>query len=49
MQYRETDLNFVQRLLEEEGIYYFFRHEDDKHTMVMADSAAAHGTVEGYE
>ena len=49
VQYRETDLNFVQRLLEEEGIYYFFKHEDDKHTLVMADSAGAHATVSGYE
>jgi type VI secretion system secreted protein VgrG len=49
VQYRETDLNFVQRLLEEEGIYYFFKHEDDKHTLMMADSAGAHATVSGYE
>jgi type VI secretion system secreted protein VgrG len=49
VQYRETDLNFIQRLLEDEGIYYFFKHEADKHTMVLADSPAAHGEVEGYE
>lgn len=49
VQYRETDLNFVQRLLEEEGIYYFFQHEDDKHTMVLADSTAAHAPAPGYE
>jgi len=49
VQYRETDFNFVQRLLEEEGIYYFFKHEKDKHTMVLADSAGAHATVPGYE
>jgi type VI secretion system secreted protein VgrG len=49
VQYRETDLNFVQRLLEEEGIYYFFKHEKDKHTLIMADSASAHGPVSGYE
>jgi len=49
VQYRESDLNFVQRLLEEEGIYHFFKHEDDKHTLVMADSASAHATVSGYE
>jgi type VI secretion system secreted protein VgrG len=49
VQYRETDLNFVQRLLEEEGIYYFFKHENDKHTLVMADSATAHHEVQGYE
>jgi type VI secretion system secreted protein VgrG len=39
VQYRETDFNFVSRLLEEEGIYYFFEHEDLKHTLVMADNS----------
>jgi len=38
VQYRETDFNFVSRLLEEEGIYYFFEHDDLKHTLVMADN-----------
>jgi type VI secretion system secreted protein VgrG len=38
VQYRETDYNFVSRLLEEEGIFYFFQHEKDRHTMVLADS-----------
>lgn len=37
VQYRETDFNFISRLLEQEGIYYFFRHENGKHTLVMAD------------
>jgi type VI secretion system secreted protein VgrG len=41
VQYRETDLNFVSRLLEEEGIFYFFEHTVDKHTMVMADSTTS--------
>jgi type VI secretion system secreted protein VgrG len=49
VQYRESDLNFVQRLLEEDGIYYFFKHEQDKHTLVMADSTSAHAKVSGYE
>jgi type VI secretion system secreted protein VgrG len=49
VQYRESDLDFVQRLLEEEGIYYFFRHEAGKHTMVLADSITAHETADGYE
>jgi type VI secretion system secreted protein VgrG len=49
VQYRETDLNFVQRMLEDEGIYYFFKHDAQKHTMVLADSAAAHAKVTGYE
>jgi type VI secretion system secreted protein VgrG len=49
VQYREPDLNFVQRLLEDEGIYHFFKHEKDKHTLVMADSGSAHAKVSGYE
>jgi type VI secretion system secreted protein VgrG len=39
----------VQRLLEEEGIYYFFKHEEAKHTLVLADSITGHETVAGYE
>jgi type VI secretion system secreted protein VgrG len=49
VQYRESDSHFVQRLLEEEGIYYFFKHEKGKHTLVMADSAGGHATVPGYK
>jgi type VI secretion system secreted protein VgrG len=49
VQYRETDLNFVQRLIEEQGIYYFFKHEKDKHTLILADGASAHAQVPGYE
>jgi len=41
VQYRETDFNFISRLLEEEGIFYFFEHTVDKHTLVMADQASA--------
>ena len=48
-QYRETDLNFVTRLMEDEGIYYYFTHELDKHTLVLADSYSAHQKVKGYE
>ena len=48
VQYRESDFHFVQRLLEEEGIYYFFRHEEAKHTLVLADSLTGHDTVDGY-
>ncbi len=49
VQYRETDFNFIQRLFEEEGIYYFFKHENDKHTLVLADSTTAHAKQPGYE
>lgn len=41
VQYRETELNFVQRLMEEEGIFYFFRHTFDGHTLVIADDPSA--------
>jgi type VI secretion system secreted protein VgrG len=47
VQYRETDFNFVSRLMEEEGIYYYFKHEATKHTLVFADSIGAHQTIEG--
>jgi type VI secretion system secreted protein VgrG len=49
VQYRETDFNFVSRLMEQEGIYYFFEHQDGKHILVLADSASAHETFEGYD
>lgn len=44
-QYRETDLAFAQRLMEEEGIFYFFAHADGAHTLNVADNAAAHPAV----
>lgn len=49
VQYCETSFNFVSRLMEREGIYYFFEHTDDAHTMVLADSATAHQAATGYE
>lgn len=50
VQYRETDLAFVSRLMEEVGIYYYFLHEDGKHTLVLADSRAAHDKCpQGYD
>ncbi len=49
VQYRETDFNFVSRLMEQEGIYYFFEHAEGKHTLVLADSLSAHQTFPGYE
>lgn len=48
VQYRETDFNFVSRLMEQEGIYYFFKHEKDKHMLVLADSISAHEPYPGY-
>ncbi len=37
VQYRESNFDFVSRLMEEEGIFYFFEHEETKHTLVMAN------------
>jgi type VI secretion system secreted protein VgrG len=42
VQYRETDFNFISRLMEQFGIFYFFQHEDGDHTMVLGDSTSAH-------
>ena len=42
VQYRETDYNFVARLLEEEGIFYFFKHEKGKHTLVLGDKVGGY-------
>jgi len=47
VQYRESDLAFVARLLEEEGIFYFFEHEPDAHVMVLADEVSACGPMAG--
>jgi type VI secretion system secreted protein VgrG len=49
VQYMETDFDFVSRLMEEEGIYYYFRHEQSKDTLVLCDSVSAHSTAKGYE
>ena len=38
VEYRETDFAFLSRLMEDEGIYYYFEHSDGKHVMVLADS-----------
>lgn len=48
VQYRETDFNFVSRLMEQEGIYYYFTHEKDRHTLVLSDSVSAHDHAPGY-
>jgi type VI secretion system secreted protein VgrG len=42
VQYRETDFDFVSRLMEEEGIFYFFKYEQGKHTLVLADQTGAY-------
>jgi type VI secretion system secreted protein VgrG len=49
VQYRETDFNFVSRLMEHEGIYYFFKHTETNHSLVLSDSYSAHAPATGYE
>lgn len=47
VQYEESSFNFVSRLLEEEGISYFFQHTNSKHTLVLADSSSAFQNIPG--
>ena len=42
VQYRESDFDFASRLMEEEGIYYYFEHSDGTHKMVIADTPQSH-------
>ena len=37
VQYRESDFDFISRLMEQEGIYYYFRHEQKRHVLILAD------------
>jgi len=46
-QYRESSFNFVSRLMEQYGIFYFFKHEQGIHTLVLADSPTAHSSCPG--
>jgi len=49
VQYRETDFNFVSRLMEQEGIGYYFRHTDGHDTLVLTDSTSKHTAATGCE
>lgn len=48
VQYRESDFNFISRLLEDEGIYYWFQERDEKETLIFTDGLAAHEPAPGY-
>jgi type VI secretion system secreted protein VgrG len=48
VQYRETDFNFVARLLEHEGIYWYFEHTKGKHKLILVDSPSAHDAAPGH-
>jgi type VI secretion system secreted protein VgrG len=47
VQYRETSLDFVTRLMELWGIYYYFTHSDSAHTLVFADDPNSHSSISG--
>ena len=47
LQYRETDFEFLSRLMEEEGIFYFFQHGAAGHMLVLADAPQTHPDVPG--
>ena len=49
VQYRESDFNFVTRLLEHEGIYWYFEHTEGAHKLILVDSQSAHDAAPGYE
>ena len=47
VQYRETDWDFISRLMEEEGIFYYFVHTESEHKLVLADTPASHRDCPG--
>lgn len=47
VQYRETDYNFIARLMEQHGVYFFFTHSGDSHKLVLADQTSSHEDVVG--
>lgn len=49
VQYEESDFDFISRLMEKEGIYYWFEHTQDKHLLVIADYMQAHRPLESTE
>ncbi|GLQ91193.1 type VI secretion system tip protein TssI/VgrG [Dyella acidisoli] len=48
VQYREDYFNFISRLMEQEGIYYYFTHTAGTHTLVLADGIGGHQKVDGF-
>ena len=45
VQYGESDMSFVYRLMEEHGLYYYYRHDADKHVIVLCDAPSAHTQI----
>ncbi len=49
VQYRESDFNFISRLMEHEGIFYYFKHIEGKHTLVITDSGSNYQQIAEYD
>ncbi|MCR2747162.1 type VI secretion system Vgr family protein [Limnobacter parvus] len=49
VQYGESDLNFIRRILEQEGVYFYFENANNSHTLVLIDSSTAHASFPGYD
>ena len=49
VQYQESDFDFISRLMEHEGIYYYFKHQLGSEVCILADAPGAHNTLPGYE
>ncbi|MDC9613928.1 type VI secretion system tip protein TssI/VgrG [Xenorhabdus khoisanae] len=47
-QYKETDFDFLSRIMEREGIYYYFQHSKNEHTLILADSPQSHSALPEY-
>jgi type VI secretion system secreted protein VgrG len=47
VQYRETDFNFIARLMEDEGIYWYFEHGPNEHKLMLVDAPSAHQAIDG--
>jgi type VI secretion system secreted protein VgrG len=47
VQYQESDFDFVSRLMEEEGIYYYFEHQNNTHKLIVADTPQSHANCPG--
>ena len=48
VQYQESGFDFVSRLMEDQGMYYYFKHDADHHTLVLVDDPVSHGPMPGY-
>jgi type VI secretion system secreted protein VgrG len=49
VQYKESDFNFLSRLFEDEGIYYYFEHGKSAHKLILCDGKSAHKAAPHYE